>query len=67
MLNGQISKEWKDIFEFYIGADNILDFKQDNPIIASENPFGNYFDASLIWGPIFGRSIYFGMRYKIQN
>ncbi len=51
----------------YLGAGNLLDFKQGNPILASDNPFGDYFDASLIWGPIFGRKIYFGFRYTLRR
>ena len=38
----------------------------ENPIIAASNPNGSNFDASLIWGPIMGRNIYFGLRYKIK-
>jgi hypothetical protein len=37
------------------------------PIIAHNDPFGNYFDASMIWGPIMGRMYYAGLRYKIKN
>jgi len=66
MLNAQISKEWSDIFELYVGAENILNYRQNNPILGSDNPFGNSFDASLVWGPILGRNVYFGIRYKIK-
>jgi len=48
-----------------LGVENLLDFKQNNPIIDPTNPNGNYFDASLIWGPINGRMVYAGLRYKI--
>ncbi|MGB0887414.1 MAG: TonB-dependent receptor [Vicingaceae bacterium] len=64
-LNGQITRTFKK-FEVYGGAENILDYKQDNPIIAANNPNGSNFDASMIWGPIMGRNIYFGLRYKIK-
>jgi outer membrane receptor for ferrienterochelin and colicin len=66
LMNAQISKVWNEKFDIYIGAENILGYTQHNPILASDNPFGEYFDASLIWGPIFGRKIYFGMRYTIK-
>jgi len=66
MMNAQISKSWHQRFDAYIGVENILDYKQENPILASEDPFGSYFDSSLIWGPISGRNIYMGIRYRIK-
>ncbi len=65
VMNVQVSKNWQQKFEVYLGAENLLNFRQDNPILASEDPFGSYFDSSLIWGPVFGRNIYMGMRYRI--
>ncbi|MDG1475677.1 MAG: TonB-dependent receptor [Vicingaceae bacterium] len=64
-LNGQITRTFKK-FEIYGGAENILNYRQDNPIISANNPNGSDFDASLIWGPVMGRNIYFGLRYKIK-
>jgi outer membrane cobalamin receptor len=66
MMNAQISKSWDQKFDAYIGVENILNYKQENPILASDDAFGNYFDASLIWGPVTGRNIYVGIRYKIK-
>ncbi|MBL0288739.1 MAG: hypothetical protein IPQ19_15485 [Bacteroidetes bacterium] len=37
-LNFQIKKRWKE-WEFYIGGDNLTNFKQKNPIINPQNPF----------------------------
>jgi hypothetical protein len=42
-------------------------FIQPNAIVDPENPFGNNFDATLIYGPINGRTIYAGVRYKLEN
>ncbi|MFC2104981.1 TonB-dependent receptor domain-containing protein, partial [Bacteroidota bacterium] len=50
MMNGQISKSWQQKFDIYVGVENLLGYKQENPIIASEQPFSQYFDSSLIWG-----------------
>jgi len=33
---------------------------------AADEPFSEYFDASLIWGPITGRMFYAGLRFKIK-
>jgi len=66
MLNAQISKSWKKRFDIYLGVENLLDYKQDNPIVAADQPFGEFFDASMVWGPIFGRNMYIGLRYKLK-
>ena len=44
---------------------DVLEYKQDNPILNYENPSSDSFDASLIWAPVMGRRIYFGLRYKL--
>ncbi len=62
-VNAQINKEWRK-FEFFLGVDNLLDFKQEEPIVNAQNPFSPYFDSNFIWGPIFGRNIYLGAYYK---
>jgi outer membrane receptor for ferrienterochelin and colicin len=66
LMNAQISKQWREVFDVYLGVENLLNFVQDNPIISAEDPFDDSFDSSLIWGPIFGRSFYLGLRYKIR-
>ncbi|MCK5782644.1 MAG: TonB-dependent receptor, partial [Flavobacteriales bacterium] len=64
--NMQVSKGWEiPNLEIYLGVENLFDYKQDKPIISAENPQSKYFDASMIWGPVFGRNIYAGLRYKI--
>jgi outer membrane receptor for ferrienterochelin and colicin/copper chaperone CopZ len=65
LTNGQISKHWKK-FELYLGVENLFNFVQENPIISVENHDSEYFDASLIWGPILGRKTYGGLRFFIK-
>lgn len=65
MMNAQVSKNWKECFEVYLGAENLTGYKQKNPILAANDPFGPYFDSSMIWGPIWGRTLYIGLRYKL--
>lgn len=65
VMNAQVSKEWSDRFSIYLGAENLLNFRQKNPILSSETPFGPHFDSSLVWGPIFGRNLYLGVRYRV--
>jgi len=64
-LNGQVTRAFKR-WEVYVGGENLLNFKQKNPIIGAANPFGPEFDASAVWGPITGRVIYAGLRFKIE-
>jgi outer membrane receptor for ferrienterochelin and colicins len=65
LINMQIGKGLGDRLELYAGSENLLDFRQDDPIISADDPFGPYFDSSLIWGPVFGRKIYAGIRFRI--
>jgi outer membrane receptor for ferrienterochelin and colicin len=64
-INAQITKKWNKI-EWYVGGENLTNFKQPNPIVDSQNPFGNNFDASMVWGPIVGIVVYSGIRLTIQ-
>ncbi len=62
LINMQLSKNFKYV-ELYAGVENLLNFKQDNPIISADDPFGPYFDTSFIWGPTRGREFYAGFRF----
>lgn len=64
ILNAQVTKNFRN-WSVYVGAENITDFRQKNPIISSENPFGDDFDATMVWGPTMGRKFYAGLRYTI--
>jgi outer membrane receptor for ferrienterochelin and colicins len=67
-MNAQISKAiGKDkAWDFYVGGENLTDFIQQQAIIAADQPFSQYFDASMIWGPVIGRMFYGGFRFKIK-
>ena len=67
LMNAQITKSWKEQFDVYVGMENITNVKQNNPILASDQPGGTYFDSSMIWGPIFGRMTYVGFRLKAKS
>jgi outer membrane cobalamin receptor len=66
MMHAQITKYFKS-WSVYLGVENILNYRQENPIIAASDPFGEYFDAAMIWGPLEGRKFYLGFRWKLQN
>jgi hypothetical protein len=68
VMNAQISKTVgsKHPVELYIGGENLTNYFQPTTILAADAPFSNYFDASLIWGPVSGRMIYTGLRFKLK-
>ena len=66
LLNAQVTKVFSKKFEMYFGVENLTNFTQKNPILASDTPFGANFDSTIIYGPIFGRMFYSGLRFKID-
>lgn len=66
VLDLQFLKKWPSI-EVYAGCENVLNFRQKNPILSWQDPFGAYFDTSSVWGPTRGREWYLGMRYRINT
>lgn len=66
ILSGQITHRFKRV-EVYLGGENILDYRLDNPIVDVENPFGENFDATRIWAPMFGVNVYAGFRWSIKH
>ena len=63
LFSAQITKYFGD-GSIYIGGENLSNFTQKRPIIAADNPYGNNFDATMIWGPTHGRKLYLGIRYS---
>lgn len=53
-------------WDVYVGSENIGDYRQHNPVINSDDPFGNDFDTGIVWGPVTGRMFYAGVRFAIQ-
>ena len=68
LMNAQVSRTVgkKHPMDFYIGAENLGNYYQKNPIVAADQPFSPYFDASMVWGPVTGRMFYAGWRLKIK-
>lgn len=63
-FNAQITRTFPK-WDIYLGGENLANFRQKNPIMSASEPFGQHFDAGMAWGPVVGRMIYAGMRYKI--
>lgn len=66
IMNAQVTKYFKR-WEFYIGGENLTNYKQDNPIISPQDPFGDYFDATIVWAPIMGIKAYAGIRVILKK
>ena len=64
MLFAQVSRRIKK-WEIYVGCENLLNFKQPNPIIAGNNPYSTAFNSSLVWGPLMGTKAYIGVRWNL--
>ena len=66
LVNSQVTRVFSKKFEVYAGAENLTNVKQKNPVLGSDNPFGSNFDTTIVYAPVFGRSIYMGLRFKIK-
>lgn len=64
-VNMHLSKAFNKRVEAYLGAENLFNFRQENAIISFDDVSSPYFDSSLVWGPINGRNLYVGFRYKL--
>ncbi|MCF0166068.1 MAG: TonB-dependent receptor [Bacteroidales bacterium] len=64
ILYAQVTRKFKGV-DVYIGAENLTNFKQPNPIIDAENPYAQDFNASAIWGPLMGIKVYAGARFTL--
>ncbi|MEZ4936690.1 MAG: TonB-dependent receptor [Crocinitomicaceae bacterium] len=66
LLNAQITYVHK-AWEFYIGGENLTNYIQKDAIVASDQPFSQYFDASMVWAPVAGVNVYGGIRFTIKK
>jgi len=64
-IHSQIRFAPSTSWDFYMGANNLLNYQQKNPIISANNPDSQFFDSSIVWAPVFGRMIYFGIKWEI--
>jgi hypothetical protein len=61
----QITKVFSKQFSVYLGGENLTDYTQKNAILAYNDPFSPYFDSSMIYAPVHGRTFYAGLRFKV--
>lgn len=60
-LSAQVTRFFR-YWSIYAGGENITGFKQKNPIIGANDPWGSNFDSTMIWGPVHGAIYYIGVR-----
>ena len=65
-LMAQITKYFRNC-SLYVGAENMTNFRQSDPIIGWEDPYGPDFDASMVCGPTTGWKVYMGFRYDLEK
>ena len=66
LINSQITRVFSNSLEVYLGVENLTNYKQMDGIISNSDPFSQYFDATMIYGPVSGRMSYLGLRYTIK-
>lgn len=66
VMNAQVTRTFSSVFEAYVGAENLGNYRQKKAILGSDDPFGPYFDSSIIYAPVFGQMYYAGIRFKIK-
>ena len=70
LLYAQVTRRFKG-FDVYLGGENLTGFRQKNVILGTRMADGmvdtasSGFDASAVWGPIMGTTVYAGIRVTI--
>ncbi|MED9995851.1 MAG: TonB-dependent receptor [Paludibacteraceae bacterium] len=65
-LMAQVTKNW-DRWSLYVGAENMTNYRQPNPIIGAQDPWSSDFDATVIYGPLSGWKVYAGFRFELAK
>lgn len=63
-LNLQVTRDFPH-WSVYIGGENLTGYRQKMPVIGAHDPWGNNFDATMVYGPLEGRMFYIGFRYNL--
>jgi hypothetical protein len=66
ILHAQVTRTLGN-FEVYAGSENMGNFIQADAIVDAQNPFGDFFDATMIYGPLNGRTVYLGVRFNLEK
>ncbi len=65
-LSAQVTRYFRR-WSVYVGGENLTHFRQRDPIIDAAHPWGDRFDATMIWGPMHGATGYVGVRFNLAR
>ncbi len=65
-LSAQITRNFRR-WAVYIGGENLTNYRQRTPIIGASDPWGDSFDATMIYAPVHGAIIYAGFRFTLKK
>ena len=65
-LNIQVTKNFRN-WAVYVGGENLTGYRQKTPIIDAANPWGDNFDATMVYAPIHGPMVYAGFRFNLTK
>lgn len=63
-LSAQATR-WFRHFSVYVGGENLTNYRQRTPVYGAAEPWGDKFDATMVWGPVSGAVAYVGIRINI--
>jgi outer membrane receptor for ferrienterochelin and colicins len=65
LVNAQATRRFAR-WEIYVGGENLTNFRHEFPIIAYDDPFGEYFNAAQVYAPTVGARGYVGLRWWLE-
>lgn len=65
LLSTQLTRQFSKNLSVYTGGENLLNIKQNDAVLGSNDPFGPSFDTSQVYAPVFGRMFYIGFRFNL--
>ncbi|WP_066223647.1 TonB-dependent receptor [Formosa haliotis] len=67
IMNFNLTRVLNEKIDLYLGGENIGNSVQKNPILGADDPFGSYFDSTLLYAPVLGGTYYLGFRFKLRH
>jgi len=65
-LQAQVTRNFRHL-SVYVGGENLTNFRQRQTIMGADNPWGEAFESTLVWGPVHGRMFYAGIRINFEK
>lgn len=65
-LSAQVTRSFRH-WDLYVGGENLTGYRQAQPIIDAAHPWGENFDATMVYAPLHGALGYVGVRYHLTK